>query len=116
MIPAEYSLDVAPTGDDLTGTLIVAVIIIIVLLGGILANRRVERRRQERLHQLRQREWVDKQTARLKRWRRSRMTGAPGNSNAPDTLGEYYLPVEASKRHRTTAVFDQFNLDTPEQD
>ena len=70
MIPAEYSLDVAPTGDDLTSTLIVAVIIIIVLLGGILANRRVERRRQERLHQLRQREWVDKQTARLKRWRR----------------------------------------------
>ena len=40
----------------------------------------------------------------------------PGTWVEPDTLCEYYLPVEASKHHRTTAVFDQFNLDTPEQD
>ena len=69
MTPAEYSMDVAPVGDDLTGTLIIAIIIIITLLAGILATRRAERKRQERLRQLRQREWVDRQTAYVSRVR-----------------------------------------------
>ena len=69
MIPLNYSQELAPVGDDLTGTLIIAIIIIVVLLAGILANRRVERRRQERLRELRQREWVDRQTAYVSRIR-----------------------------------------------
>ena len=69
MIPLNYSQELAPVGDDLTGTLIIALIIIITLLAGILANRRVERRRQERLRHLRQQNWMARRTAHVSRIR-----------------------------------------------
>ena len=62
-------LSAAPVGDDLTGTLVIAIIIIIVLLAGILAARRAERRRQDRLRQLRRHDWVSRRTAYVSRVR-----------------------------------------------